>query len=44
MPMTRGMIVTVLGKLAGVDIEEYSGASFGDVDEDNYYAIHQVGC
>ena len=38
MPMTRGMLVTVLGRLADIDIEEYSGASFEDVDEDEYYA------
>ena len=38
MPMTRGMVATVLGRLAGIDVAEYSGGSFDDVDEDMYYA------
>ena len=37
-PMTRGMIVTVLGRLAGIDADDYSGASFNDVDTAQYYA------
>ncbi len=37
--MTRGMFVTVLGRMAGVDIEEYAGeSSFSDVDPSAYYA------
>lgn len=36
--MTRGMFVTVLGRLADVDIEEYTGRSFTDVDPEMYYA------
>ena len=38
MSMTRGMLVTVLGRLAGIDTEAYSGASFEDVDIEEYYA------
>ena len=38
MPMTRGMIVTVLGRLAEIDVDDYRGASFSDVDVDRYYA------
>ena len=38
MSMTRGMVVTVLGRLAGVDIDDYSGESFDDVDTAQYYA------
>ena len=38
MPMTRGMVVTVLGRLAGINPANYSGASFGDVDREQYYA------
>ena len=38
MPMTRGMVVTVLGRLAGIDIADYSGGSFDDVDAMQYYA------
>ena len=36
--MTRGMVVTVLGRLAGIDIADYKGASFDDVSENVYYA------
>ncbi len=37
--MTRGMFVTVLGRMAGVDTAKYSGyAPFGDVSADSYYA------
>ena len=37
--MTRGMFVTVLGRLAGVDQEQYQGQSdFADVSPDAYYA------
>ena len=38
MPMTRGMVVTVLGRLAGIDISDYSGVSFDDVDTAQWYA------
>lgn len=37
--MTRGMFVTVLGRMAGVDPEKYTGPSqFTDVPESAYYA------
>lgn len=37
--MTRGMFVTILGRMAGVDISEYSGISvFSDVPVNQYYA------
>ena len=36
--MTRGMAVTVLGRLAGIDIADYTGKSFDDVDTAKYYA------
>ena len=38
MPMTRGMVVTVLGRLAVIDIADYSGVSFDDVDTAQWYA------
>ena len=38
MPMTRGMIVTVLGRLAGINVADYSGNSFDDVNTTMYYA------
>ena len=38
MSMSRGMVVTVLGRLADIDTATYSGASFSDVDESMYYA------
>jgi hypothetical protein len=38
-PMTRGMLVTVLGRLHGADISGYGGASaFSDVAASQYYA------
>lgn len=37
-PMTRGMFVTVLGKLAAIDPAEYPGGSFSDVSAEAYYA------
>lgn len=37
-PMTRGMFVTVLGRLAGVNVEDFTGTSFDDVDTGRYYA------
>ncbi|SHI89041.1 S-layer homology domain-containing protein [Lutispora thermophila] len=37
--MNRGMFVTVLGRMAGVDVTEYTGQSvFSDVEADSYYA------
>ena len=36
--MTRGMIVTVLGRLRGINPSDYTNASFDDVDSDAYYA------
>ena len=36
--MTRGMFVTVLGRLAKVDTENYTGTSFSDVPAATYYA------
>ena len=38
LPITRGMVVTVLGRLAGIDAANYSGGSFDDVDTEMYYA------
>lgn len=35
--MTRGMFVTVLGRMAQVDTAAYSGASFSDVKTSAYY-------
>jgi hypothetical protein len=37
-PMTRGMFVTVLGRLAGADREAYTGSPFDDVAEGQWYA------
>ena len=36
--MTRGMFVTALGRLAGVDPTDYQASMFIDVKEDAYYA------
>ncbi len=36
--MTRGMFVTALGRLAGVDPTDYQASIFTDVKEDAYYA------
>jgi hypothetical protein len=39
LPMTRGMLATVLGRLAGINASLYTGAApFGDVDASQYYA------
>lgn len=35
--MTRGMLVTVLGRLAGVDASKYTTAYFEDVGKNTYY-------
>ena len=37
--MTRGMFVTALGRLAGVDPTDYQARMFTDVKEDAYYAM-----
>ena len=37
--MTRGMLVTVIGRLANIDVTQYSGKMrFADVNESAYYA------
>jgi hypothetical protein len=36
--LTRGMIVTILGRQNGADESEYPTCSFSDVDDDQYYA------
>lgn len=36
--MTRGMFVTVLGRLHEVDVSEYTGSSFSDVNASEFYA------
>jgi hypothetical protein len=36
--MTRGMIVTVLGRFYGADVSAYDDSAFGDVTADRYYA------
>ena len=37
--MTRGMFVTVLGRMAGVDADRYQGeSSLSDMPADAYYA------
>ncbi|RAU99864.1 S-layer homology domain-containing protein [Paenibacillus sp. YN15] len=36
--MTRGMLVTVLGRLAKVKVDSYTTVPFADVDPDQYYA------
>jgi len=38
--MTRGMLVTVLGRLADVDTQVYSANSFTDVSKDKYYTTY----
>ena len=37
-PITRGMAVTVLGRLAGIDTAKYANTHFEDVDGNLYYA------
>ena len=37
MPMTRGMFVTVLGKLAKADLTGFNSTDFKDVKSDAYY-------
>jgi heme-binding NEAT domain protein/uncharacterized protein with FMN-binding domain len=36
--MTRGMFVTVTGRMAGVDVSGYTSNIFTDVDSESYYA------
>lgn len=36
--MTRGMLVTALARLDGVDLTQYSGSSFSDVPADSWYS------
>jgi len=36
--MTRGMVVTVLGRLSAVNPDEYNEVSFSDINENAYYA------
>ncbi|GEM_PF-3388840 len=36
--VTRGMLVTILGRLAGADISSYESSKFNDVDFAQYYA------
>ncbi len=36
--MTRGMLVTVLGRLSGTDMSGFTTSSFNDVNTDSYYA------
>lgn len=36
--MTREMFVTVLGRFAGIDTEQYKGTSFEDVEADKWYS------
>lgn len=38
--LTRGMFVTALGRLAGVDPADYSTGKFTDVKADAYYASY----
>ncbi|MDR1616016.1 MAG: S-layer homology domain-containing protein, partial [Syntrophomonadaceae bacterium] len=37
-PITRGMFVTVLGRLYGADVNSYAANSFSDVQASRYYA------
>ena len=38
--MTRGMLVTVLGRLADADVSAYTVGGFGDVQAGQYYAAY----
>lgn len=38
--LTRAMFVTMLGRLSGADLTQYTGSSFPDVSESSYYAQH----
>ena len=37
-PMTRGMLVTVLGRLEGINTNRFGASDFGDVNPDEYYS------
>lgn len=39
-PMTRGMLVTVLGRLHGIDPDNFTDGAFGDVETEAYYAAY----
>jgi hypothetical protein len=39
-PMTRGMLVTVLGRLYGADVSAYTTGGFDDVRPGEYYAAY----
>ena len=43
--MTRGMFVTALGRLAGIDQADYKTGKFTDVKADAYYApyVNELG-
>jgi hypothetical protein len=38
--MSRGMIVTALGRLAGADMSAYTSSSFGDIAAGQYYSAY----
>ncbi|MBQ9920804.1 MAG: S-layer homology domain-containing protein, partial [Clostridia bacterium] len=38
--MTRGMFITVLGRMHGVDTAKYTGKAYDDVNENEYYNPH----
>ena len=40
MPMTRGMFVTVLGRLANADVSGLDSSKFADVKTGTYYALY----
>ena len=39
-PMTRAMIVTVLGRLSGADVSAYTSSDFSDVAPGQYYTAY----
>ena len=39
-PLTRGMAVVILGKLAGADVSGYTGSSFTDVETGKWYSAY----
>ncbi len=41
-PMTRGMFVTVLGRLYGIDPTDYTENAYSDVRDDSYYTPYIV--
>jgi hypothetical protein len=38
--MNRGMFITALGRLAGINTLDYTSSSFKDVDMESYYAAY----